>query len=185
MLRLEHQILLGDGQGENLTGLANTAGIQVQAFSNSVLETARKALSKLHKVEIPGGVFVLGVDVWEALELLTVGDDEHYALGSASARLPVDRAEQRLWGQPVIVTSVLTDPVGYLADFAGSTMLWEREAVRIDWSENVYDPGQFGVGDGGSDFEANRIRFRAEGDFGFGVTRPLGVVEFQTEVSAG
>jgi len=27
MLRLEHQILLGDGQGENLTGLANTAGI--------------------------------------------------------------------------------------------------------------------------------------------------------------
>jgi hypothetical protein len=56
---------------------------------------------------------------------------------------------------------------------ASTSAHWEREGVRIDWSENVYDSVA-----GMTDFEANLIRFRAEGRWGFGVLRPNGVVEF-------
>ncbi len=51
------------------------------------------------------------------------------------------------------------------------------EWLRLDWSENIYDPNRFGPGDGGSLFESNQIQFRLEGRFGFAVTRPAGIVE--------
>jgi HK97 family phage major capsid protein len=87
----------------------------------------------------------------------------------------VDRAARKLWGLPVAVSSALSDGTGYLADFTGSTRLWQREAVIVDWSEAVYDTVATAT-----DFQRNLVRFRAEGRFGFAVTRPLGVVEMDT-----
>jgi hypothetical protein len=47
-LRLDSQILNGNGTAPNLRGLLSTVGIQAQAFSVSVLQTARTALSLLY-----------------------------------------------------------------------------------------------------------------------------------------
>jgi hypothetical protein len=77
----------------------------------------------------------------------------------------------------VVTSTVVTAGIGFLVDFAGSTMLWEREQVRIDWSENTWDPDGISEGVGASDFSKNLIRFRAEGRWGFAITRPAGVVE--------
>lgn len=173
-LEVDDQVLNGDGVGENLTGLANTSGVQVVAFDTDILTTSRRALTALEDEEIVGGVYVLSSAMWETLEL-SFDANQNYYLGG-----PVDRAARRLWGQPAIVTSALTGTDAFLVDFQGSTRLWEREAVRVDWSENVYDPDALGAGVGASDFERNLLRFRGEGRFGFGVTRPAGVVRFAT-----
>jgi HK97 family phage major capsid protein len=170
MLRLDSEILNGDGAGENLTGLAHTSGITVQAFATDLLHTARKALTQLEDVQIPGGVYVLSPAMWESLELTQTTGSGEFIFGSS----PVDRAAKRLWGMPVVVTTALSGANAYVFD-PGSVQLWERETVKIDWSE-----APAGSVAGKAAFETNEIKFRAEGRWGFAVTRPDGVVQFAT-----
>jgi len=170
-LALEDQIVNGTGVGENILGIDATPTIQQQAFSANIVTTARKAVTKLEGVNIAGGTFVLAPADWESVELYADTNGQ-YMLGDS---LPVDRAQRRLWGLPVVTSTTLTAGKGFLVDFRGSTQLWEREGVRVDWSENTYDAVA-----AVTDFERNLIRFRAEGRWGFAVTRPAGVVEIDT-----
>ncbi|MDP1806595.1 MAG: phage major capsid protein, partial [Acidimicrobiales bacterium] len=135
LLALESQVVDGNGTSPNLRGMRNTVGIQAQAFATNILITTRKALTKLEAINIPGGAYVLAPADWEAVELFadSTGD---FIMGD---QVPVDRARRLLWGQPVVTSSALTAGAGVLVDFAGSTQLWEREGVRVDWSENTYD----------------------------------------------
>lgn len=177
-LRLDTQILSGSGAGVNLRGLANTAGIQTQVFATSVIQTARKALTKLQTGAETGYVpsqcvYVVSPAIWETVELSQESDGS-YLMHSADG--PVDLARQRLWGQPVIVSNAITgaNPNCYLFD-PSSTMLWERDTVGVDWSE-----APVGSVAGEAGFKTNEIMFRAEGRYGFGVLRPAGVVQFAT-----
>jgi HK97 family phage major capsid protein len=176
MLRFDRQVLLGDGTGENIRGLANDPDRKQQEWVEDLLTTSRKAVTTLEDEEIMTGVFVLAPEVWEALELMTTSNGEYYLGG------PINRARKTLWDARVIVTSALSGAPerGFYVDFPGSTKAWERETVRIDWSEAVFDPNALGEGVGAADFEMNLVRARGEARYGFGVTRPRGVVEFPT-----
>jgi hypothetical protein len=59
----------------------------------------------------------------------------------------------------------------------GSIEMKANSEGAFDWSENIYNPDQFGVGVGGSLFEANQMVFRCEGRFGLDILRPAGIVE--------
>lgn len=91
--------------------------------------------------------------------------------------MPIDRMARRLWSIPVALSTSVAAGVGWLVDFAGSTVLKIREDATLDWSENTFDPDALGAGVGASDFERNMIRFRCEGRFGWAVTRPAGIVK--------
>lgn len=169
-LALEEQVLAGTGLDDDLAGILETSGIQTQAYSTDILTTCRKAVTLLEMVSIAPTGWVFHPSDWETIELLTSAN--HYLMGQAQGQaLPVDRARRRLWGVPVALSVGMTEGEAILADFAGSTHLWDREQTRVDWSENVYDSVS-----GKTDFERNLIRYRAEGRWGFAVTRPNGVV---------
>jgi HK97 family phage major capsid protein len=168
-LALEEQVIAGDGTAPDLEGILETSGILTQAYSTDVLTTCRKALTALELYSIIPDGWVFHPSDWETLELLTSAN--HYLMGQGQGQaLPVDRARRRLWGVPVALSLGMTEGQAILADFAGSTQLWEREQTRVDWSENVYDSVS-----GTTDFERNLIRYRCEGRWGFAVTRPHGV----------
>lgn len=172
LVRLDEQILFGDGTGENLKGLGVDSERQIMVWQEDLFKTTRQAVTLLEDLEIFSGVFVLAPETWEALELMTNSEGDFYLDG------PVNRAEQKLWGRPVIVTAALNaSDRGYFIDFQGSTELVEADGVEVDWSENVYDPTAV-EGAGASDFEVNQIRFRAEGRYGLKRKRPRGVVDF-------
>ncbi len=84
---------------------------------------------------------------------------------------PVDGMTRTLWGVPVVVSTSLTNGTALLGDFRGSASLFYTGQPRLDWSESTYDSVA-----GATDFERNFLRFRAEGRFGFAVTRPTGFV---------
>jgi HK97 family phage major capsid protein len=172
---LENQLVNGSGVGENMTGIGNVSGAQVQAWTTDLFTTTRKAVTKLEVLSLNGTGWVLHPDDWERLELLSNNEGDYY-LSAGRQTLPIDRAARRLWGIPVAVSTACTGGTGYLVDFAGSTELKVREDVALDWSEALYDPDRFGAGVGGSLFEANMIVFRAEMRAGFDVTRPSGCV---------
>jgi len=175
LLELEAQVLTGDGtgtgEGANFTGIQNTDDIQTQAWDTDILTTTRKAITKLELVNIAPTAWVMHPEDWESLELLTLGDDGHYALAGAEARVPVDRAERRLWAVPVVLSREQPAGLAFLVDFAGSTQLWERETATITWNQAGYD-AQIAA----TDFQRNLLRFLAETRAGFAVTRPQGVV---------
>jgi HK97 family phage major capsid protein len=165
-LRLDTQVVSGDGTAPNLSGMLDRAGIQTQAFSVSAIETARKALSKLYAIEIESGVYVIPIAIWEAIELAQQTSGA-YALPGG----PVDVANRKLWGQRVVVSSVLTGTTGVL--FAPEyTLLFERKGVAVDWSE-----APVGSQAGHAAFKSDELVFRAEGRWAFAVTKPTAIVQ--------
>lgn len=174
MLALENQVIGGSGVGENLLGIANTPSIQVQAKGADPGFTAiRKAMTKLQLVSLSAGLIVMHPNNWETLEVsqTTTGAYMTNNPGVPNPGPPIDSLKRTLWGVPVAVTIAATAGTGYVMDL-DSLQLWEREHVIIDWSENTID-----VGTGKSIFELNQIKFRAEGRWGFGVTRPSGICQ--------
>jgi HK97 family phage major capsid protein len=172
-LALEEEIIQGTGVDEHFSGLLGTSGIQVQLFAEDLLTTTRKAITLLQTVSIEPGAYVFHPSDWEKFELLKESGGA-FLLKDATNVVPIDRARRRLWGYPVALSLGVPEGTGLLVDFAGSTRQWEREAVNIDWSENVYDASAEKT-----DFERNLIRFRCEGRAGFAVLRPRGVVEIE------
>jgi len=171
---LEAQIIAGNGSGENFTGLANVSGIQTQAaLGSDPVATTRAAVTKLEVISLAPGGWVMHPLDWEHLEMV-MNNEGNYYLGN---QLPVDRAARRLWGVPVALSTAATAGTAYLADFAGSTLLYVREEATLDWTEAMYDADALGAGVGASDWARNLIRYRCEGRFGFAVTRPPGIVK--------
>jgi HK97 family phage major capsid protein len=171
-LALEAEVIAGDGTGEHLEGLFGVAGTLEQLFDSDILTTTRKAVTLLELQSIAGDAWVIHPSDWETFELYSDLEGQFkLGPGQGQAAIPIDRAKRRLWGLPVALSVGMTQGYAILADFAGSTRLYTREQVRVDWSENVYD-AQVGA----NDFERNLVRYRAEGRWGFAVTRPTGIV---------
>lgn len=180
MMGLEDQVINGDGTGEEFDGVLVVSGSQAQAWDTDLLVTARKAVTKLEnlKIDLSGAAWAIDPADWERYELLSSAN--HFLLsdpGTGGEHLPVDRARRQLWGYPVVPTTVVPGGTAILGDWRGSIEIKEREDVQITWSEGMYDPDRFGVGDGGTAFEANQVNFRAEGRWGLAVLRPPAFVE--------
>lgn len=131
-LTLESQILTGDGNGENLTGILN-AGIGIQGKgTDSVLDALFKARTK---VRVTGkgrpNAYVLHPNDWEVIRLsrenVTTGTLGAYLMGP-----PSQVGATTLWGLPV-VESELSENTGLCGDFTQGCDLFDREqaAVRV------------------------------------------------------
>ncbi|WP_414944536.1 phage major capsid protein [Amycolatopsis sp. cmx-11-32] len=172
---LEDEVVNGTGIGDRPTGLNFTSGTQSQAWATDLLTTTRQAVTKLEVLSLNGSGWLLHPVDWQNIEL--AANANGYLLTQAGQALPVDRAARRLWSLPVTLSTSVAVGTGWLADFAGSTVLKVREDASITWSENTHEKDLFGEGEDGNLFEANMIRFRCEGRFGFAVTRPAGIVK--------
>lgn len=163
---VETQIVSGDGLGENLTGLANTSGIQTQAYSTSPVLTARAAVTKVEVLGFAPAWYVLNPLDWERVETATLGGGQ-YVLNAEGSRsgVPVDSAARRLWGVGVTVSTAVPSGTGYLLS-NGAVQLVTNGSIETEMSSNV-----------GDSFARNQVVLRVEGRFDLAVTRPLGVVQ--------
>lgn len=189
-LELEDQVLNGDGSTagvlDNLTGILETSGTQAQAFDTNRVVTARKAVTKLENVangNLDPGRFawVMTPADWEAYELMT-DDNGEYLLQAPGAmadrgNLPVDRAARRLWGYPVVTSLAMTTGAPLLGDWSPQSIdIREREAVTVEFATTGYAEDVYGEGLHGDLFQANKVRFRAEGRWGLEVKRPAAYI---------
>jgi HK97 family phage major capsid protein len=181
-LELESQIIQGSGLGENFLGLLNTPLIQMVHLIGDVIQTARRAITALEVQSIAPTAFCFNPEDWERFELVTETGGA-YLLRDGTNVVPVDRARRRLWGYPVALSVGVPEGTGLLVDFQGSTQGWEREQVRLDWSEAFHVPATAYDEDATSGFERNLVRFRCEGRAGFAVKRPRGVVQIELDGS--
>lgn len=159
---IEDLILHGDtGAGStNQTGVLNTSGVQVVSYAGDEITTLRKAITALETLRLPASVFALNPLDWERIELArtSAGDLE-------LQDNPVNRAQRRVWGVPVVVSTEIPAGQGIaLAD--GSVHLVYKEGMRVEASTTHAD-----------DFARNQLRTRVEWRLAPAVTRPMGVVK--------
>jgi len=161
-LALEEQILVGDGTGENFTGITETSGIQTQAFDTDVLTSVRKGLTKLFTQGYEAQLVALSAEQWELIELLTA------TTGATDRAVPVDPVARRLWGAPVVLSQQLpADTALIIGD--GAVTVDHDGVIDSRWSDAV-----------GSDFKFNFLRNRTEGRFGVSVNQPAACVLVNT-----
>jgi HK97 family phage major capsid protein len=162
LLAEDDQILNGDGTGVNMTGILNEAGTLAQTRGlDSPADAIYKGLTKIreHFME-PNGI-VLNPSDWEEIRL-TKDANSNYLAGGV-----VESDPDRLWGLPVIASSVLEASTAIVADFATGAAFWDREEARIEYAAS----GALGAS-GAEIFSRNQVVFRAEERIAFAVTRP-------------
>jgi HK97 family phage major capsid protein len=157
---LEDQFLVGDGTGENLTGILATAGIQTQAFDTDLLKTLRKAKTKAKKVGRVSRISVVTTpEIWESLELMLDGEDR-YLLGG-----PVGTLTAQLWGMPIVENEGVTANHAIVGGF-DHCVWFDRMAIEV---AAFFENRDF--------IEKNLVAIRARTRAQVGITRPKAFVD--------
>ncbi|WP_427115598.1 phage major capsid protein [Pseudarthrobacter scleromae] len=161
LVALEAQVLSGDGVGDNLTGLANTSGIQL--FTSAVGDTdklveMRKALTRLETAGETPSVFILNPNDWEAIATKRNSSGE-FDTGNA-----IDAEKRTAWGIPVALSTALV-PNSYYLLGENSVAIGRDGGISTEWGT----PGDM--------FQRNQVQARTEGRFGLEVTRPQAIVK--------
>lgn len=162
----EDQILNGDGDGENFTGINATSGIQVQEFSTDLFETLRKGVTKLRTVgRVNPTAVVLNPADAELIDLAQDGENRYYYGG------PQAIGQRTVWGVPVVESESQPEGSALMGDFS-KAVIWDREQTTVTMTDSHADF-----------FIRNLVAVLAEERLAFGVTRPAAFVSL--DLSAG
>jgi HK97 family phage major capsid protein len=155
----EDQILNGNGSGENFTGIANTSGIQTQAFSTNIFTSIRKGITKARTVGrvMPNGILMNPADA-EAVDLATDGNTQYYYGG------PQRLGPRTMWGLPIVESESQTSGFATVGDFK-KAVIWDREQTTVTATDSHADF-----------FVRNLVAILAEERLAFGVVRPSAFV---------
>jgi HK97 family phage major capsid protein len=157
---VETQILIGDGVGENFTGIDAVSGTQDQAWVTNFLTTTRKARTLVRTVgRATPSAYVLNPTDWETADLLQDNEARYFFGGPSVIGTP------RLWGLPVVENEAQPVGNGWIGDWK-RIVLWDREQASISVSDSHADF-----------FIRNLIAILAELRAAMGIIRPSAFVE--------
>ena len=161
-LRVDQQLIAGDGTGQNLTGM--TVAPNFTAFTptsgENALDSINRAIQAVVAADYSPTAIILNPADWGAIERTKVGaSDDRYVIGDPRSQMgPV------LWGLPVVVTNSMTAGKVLVAAFDIAFQVWQREGVIVEMTESNED-----------DFEKNLITIRAEERLALAGYRPASV----------
>lgn len=152
---VERQVLLGNSSsGEEVDGLLNQDGIQVQAFDTNIVTTVRRALTKIRRYGRPNAILV-SPGTAERIDLLRLPGANSYLGGG-----PFGAANPTLWRQPLVEVPGLDDDTVLLGDFS-TAVLWDRQDATITATDSHADF-----------FVRNLVAILAEARAAFGLLDP-------------
>ena len=173
-LRLQEdaQILNGNGQGENLTGILQTSGIQDYSWSDgqsgagdNTADTKADALRRAATLSFlayyePTGI-VMHPNDWEDIELTKDLNGQYLVAVSVAMG-----GEPRIWRIPIVETPAIAEGTALVGAFGTGAQLYDREQASIRISEQHADF-----------FVRNAIVILAEQRLALAVKRPEAFVE--------
>lgn len=141
MLRLESQILIGDGSGENLTGILNSGpGVVTRDTSNERrVHAILRAITTVRTAAFrePTAVLLSPLDYQD---MIIEETNLSTSAGAALAFVPdiTGATPGTVWGLPIIVSTVETEGTGVVGYWPEAT-LWVREGVNLRVSDSHSD----------------------------------------------
>ena len=132
--KLQSQIVSGDGTGENLTGILNTAGVGVVSKgTDSQIDALFKGRTSVMWTGFgTPSAYVLNPTDWQTIRLArettNTATPGTYLFGP-----PSTTGQDSLWGIPVVQDPNITLGTGLIGDFNQGVTLFDREqgAVRV------------------------------------------------------
>lgn len=165
------QMLYGDGQGQNFTGMFVDSAVPdiggVTAPSSGATEAAamidhvRSGITRLQKnnyYNVSG--LIMSPDDWQTIETAK-GSDGHYVWVSVQ-----EGGTPRLWRVPVVVSNAIQDHDFIMGDFTLAATLYQREGYSVRLSEHHANL-----------FVQNGVAILGEERLGFGIELPLALVK--------
>lgn len=146
-----------------LADINATSGIQIQAYSTSMLQTLRKSVTAIEVQGHTPGWFLLNPSDWETIELDALANAQPVDLQA----IPFDPVARRLFGLPVVVSNAQAAGVSHTVATGAVAVDTDTQGVAIQWTETS----------NADDFGKNLVRARCEGRFGTSVYQPMGVVK--------
>ena len=135
---LDTQMLVGNGNGENFTGILNTANILTVGSAGTDIDAVVDAI---RSVRVSGRRRATGLVIhpndWFSTGFLLAKDGVNGGYLIGDPRATVDQLQQ-LWGLKVVVSEGITEGTALVGDFRYA-VLWEREGVNISVSDQHAD----------------------------------------------
>lgn len=135
-LRLDGQLVNGDGTPPNLKGLLNVSGIQTQAKgADPTPDAFYKAMTKIRTGtgQANPDTIVINPSDWQNIKLLRTAEGM-YIWGN-----PADAAPDRLWGMNVALAQVLTAGTGIVFDSSYTNLIMRRDIeVQVSNSHSTF-----------------------------------------------
>lgn len=168
-LESDAQLLLGDGTGQNMTGIMNdtaisdigeiASGTVADDLPAAMIDHIRSAKTQLQVNEYynANGLVLNPVD-FETLETAKATDG-HYILVSNAA---TSATATEIWRIPVVITNAMPEGSFLLGDWSIGAKVYDRESISIRVSESHAD-----------NFVKNAVAVLAEERYAIAVNRPL------------
>ena len=162
-LRLDAQILNGNGTAPNIRGIMNTSGIgaYTPGAAEARIITLRKAITVAQISEYQPDTAVLHPTDWQNIEL----DTDTTGAFRVTVN-PQNALTPRLWGLNVVVTTAMASGSYLIGAFRMGATLWERHGVRLLVSDSH-----------GTNFTSNILVLLAEMRAALTVWRPAAFVK--------
>jgi HK97 family phage major capsid protein len=150
----EAQLLTGDGNAPNMTGLLNVSGIQTQAMgADNAVDAIYKAMTKIRTVGFfePDGVVIHEND-WQDIKLSKDGNEQYYGGGPFMGPYGNGSlAGDYLWGLRVVHTTAITEGTALVGAYKLGAQFFLRQGLQVETTNSNED-----------DFKKNLIAIRAE-----------------------
>ena len=163
-IREEDQLLLGDGTGQNLTGLIPNATAYVNTNiptggSSTRVDKIRWAKLQVRKAFYAASAVVLNPEDWANIELLKSSENAYLFSAFASG------ADPRLWGLQVVESDAIPAGQFLVGAFNVAAEIRDRQQVTIDISTEDSD-----------NFRRNMTTIRVEERLMLNIYRPASFV---------
>lgn len=159
-LRIDGQLLNGDGTGQNISGLTKSGNFT--AFTPTSGETALDSVNRgkylIEAADYAADAVIMNPADWGAIERTKTTYGEYVYGNPATALGPV------LWGLPVVVSNAMTAGKFMIASFGIAAQVWNRQGTTVEMTES-----------NDTDFVKNLVTIRSEARLALAVYRPASV----------
>ena len=160
-LRIDNQLVNGNGTGQNMKGLAHADNQTAYSpvSGDTAVDSVNRAKQTLAVADYAATAVMMNPATWGAIERLKDGQERYVVGNPFGAIVPI------LWGLPVVVSNAVTADKLLIGAFNIAAMVFERESVAVEMS-NSND----------TDFVKNLITVRAEERLALAGLRPASIL---------
>lgn len=158
-LRIDQQLLNGNGSGQNIGGLAKVGNHTAftPASGDNAIDSINRAIYLVAAADYNATAIILNPADWGAIER-TKTDDNAYVFGAPMKLAPT------LWGLPVIATNTMTAGKFMVGAMDVAAQVWNRQGTTVEMSEAD-----------DTNFQKNLVTVRAEARLALAIYRPASI----------
>jgi HK97 family phage major capsid protein len=158
-LRIDQQLLNGNGSGQNIGGLAKAGNHTAftPSSGDNAIDSINRAIYAVAAADYNATAIILNPADWGAIERTKTTDDA-YVFGAPQRLAPT------LWGLPVVATNTMTAGKFMVGAFDMAAQVWNRQGTTVEMSEAD-----------DTNFQKNLVTVRAEARLALAIYRPVSI----------